>query len=256
MEFQIISDLHLDQLKYPYRLSTIEKMIYPKSPILVLAGDICHIEKIENHTVFFDYISESFEYVIYIPGNHEFYGKEKGIEQLEKIIDSFFTQRYKNIYYLNNRSIIIENVIFTGSCLWCNPIVQDPPPWFRANLTKEELGEMYEKSVSYLEKVSSLKNGKKHVIITHYPPIHTKNYYMNMNKDIENDILYLFENSSKYKKYEEYYQNKDITLQYSPDLWIFGHTHMNFDKYIGETRYLSNQKKDKKCYKNFFSVYI
>lgn len=242
--FQTISDLHLDQLKYPY-MNMIEKIIKPCCSIIVLGGDICFIENIDKHYQFFEYISQNFEYVVYVPGNHEFYNNNgKTIEELETYIE-FFLKKYTNIYYLNNRSMIIEDILFTGSCLWCNPILQDPPPWFHINIKKDEIRDLYIKSINYLNKVSKLKGNKKHVLITHYPPIRLRSYYDC--KEYEN----FFENSSKYKKYEEYYENNNIILEFSPDLWIFGHTHMNFDKYIDGTRYISNQRKDKKYCKNF-----
>lgn len=246
--FQIISDLHLDQLKYNY-MNIIDKLIKPSCPILVLGGDICFIETIDKHIKFFEHVSDNFEYVIYVPGNHEFYNNEgKTVEELEKTLE-IFLKKYSNIYYLNNKSMIIEGVLFTGSCLWCNPIYEEPPPWFHINIKKENIQNMYNKSLNYLKKVSKLKSNKKHVLITHYPPISLKKYYLETD---EAEFL----NSPKYKKYEEYYENKDIVLDYSPDIWIYGHTHNNFDKYIDGTRYISNQRKDKKYSKNCFLVDI
>jgi predicted phosphohydrolase len=223
MKIQIASDLHLDQLNSSY---DYKKLIYPESDILILAGDICHIENLNKYTNFFNYLNDNFHYIIYIPGNHEFYNKKslKIIEMTTMITD--FLKNYKNFIYLNNRSIIIEDILFTGSCLWCSPTV-DPPSWFNIDLSKEDICEMNFESIKYLNEISSLKH-QKHIIITHYPPIK----------------LDLNFHSTKYF-YKEYYVNKNLYLDYSPLYWIYGHTHSNFNKKIDNTTYISNQRKDK-----------
>lgn len=235
MNIQIASDLHLDQLKYP-NLNSINELIIPNSDILVLAGDICHIESLNSFKNFFNYLSENFKYIIYIPGNHEFYTKKStNIEDLEKTIEDFFN-KYKNFVYLNNKSVLFGDVLISGSCLWCSPSI-DPPPWFHINIKKEKIKQMHEESIKYLDKVSSLKI-EKHLIITHYPPINMVN---TSRKD--ND------------KYIDYYRNENISLTSNPKYWIFGHTHKNFFKIIDKTTYLSNQRKDK-TYKNSFIITV
>lgn len=223
---QYSSDLHLDQLTS----YSPTDFIYPKSDILILAGDICHISRINHHQLFFKYISNTFQYVIYVPGNHEFYSYDMSITELEDTLKNFL-KNYPNIFYLNNSSIFIEDILFTGSTLWCNP-QNDPPNWFRINLSKEEVSYMYNKSVQYLNKISSYFHlPHKHVMITHYPPI-----YIECKKKKEHHD----------RKYDEYYQNKNIDLPNPPSFWIFGHIHENFNQFIGRTCYLSNQRKDKK----------
>jgi hypothetical protein len=44
-------------------------LIHPRSDILILAGDICHISDVERYTSFFEYVSENFQYVLYILSN-------------------------------------------------------------------------------------------------------------------------------------------------------------------------------------------
>lgn len=232
MKIQIASDLHLDQMK---NLGDYKKIICPKSDVLVLAGDVCHIENIHIFSTFFQYINDNFHYVIYVPGNHEFYNKKSlRISDMSETIQNFLSN-YKNIIYLNNRSVLIEDILFSGSCLWCCPSI-NPPPWFDINIDKDEINKMHKESIKYLNKVSSIKHNK-HLIITHYPPIPI------------NNIKY----SEKKDKYKEYYTNKNIWLEYSPKYWIFGHTHNNFYQEINDTIYISNQRKDK-IYKNDFTI--
>jgi len=232
MKIQISSDLHLDQLKEfnSYDFQEYKKLINPEGDILILAGDVCHIEHLKKYEKFFNYLNTSFHYIIYIPGNHEFYNKKLlKIEKMTEIITEFLKD-YKNFIYLDNKSVIIEDILFTGSCLWCNPNI-DPPPWFKIDISKEELCRMNKESIEYLDKASSI-NHKNHIVITHYPPLKL-------------DLKF---NSSK-DYYKDYYINKNLQLNSPPKYWIFGHTHKNFNQEINETTYLSNQRKDR-TYKN------
>ena len=236
MNIQVASDLHLDQLK-SFEYKDYKRLISPYGNILILAGDICHIENIYKYSNFFKYLNDNFQYIIYIPGNHEFYNKKKmSISELNTSIEDFLKE-YNNFIYLNDKSVLIDDVLFTGSCLWCNPSI-NPPSWFDIDINKESIIKMHKDSINYLNKVSSI-NHEKHVIITHYPPI-----YMDIKRSKNENFKDL---------YKDYYVNNDIFLTSSPKYWIFGHTHKNFNKIINNTTYVSNQRKDK-TYKNTFTI--
>jgi predicted phosphohydrolase len=249
LNIQYASDLHLDQLT-TYQP---EELIVVKSNILILGGDICHIMKMDNHQAFFQYVSNSFQYVLYIPGNHEFYMKKENCKYTDhkediysketehteytqnitisdmELIAKTFLNNFKNIIYLNNASVFIEDILFTGSCLWCNP-ENEPPAWFHIPISAKEIREMYHSSVEYLNKISSLQF-PRHMIITHYPPL---------------PIMSSKRPSPIRIKYNDYYQNSMISLQYPPSIWMFGHIHENVTVKKQSTLYISNQRKDKK----------
>ncbi|WP_088653547.1 metallophosphoesterase [Geofilum rhodophaeum] len=75
MKVQYCSDLHLEFFQNAKFLN--ENPIKPVGDILVLAGDIIYWEQENFKHWFFDYISDNFKEVYYIPGNHEFYSGKK-----------------------------------------------------------------------------------------------------------------------------------------------------------------------------------
>ena len=233
-KIQVSSDLHLDQIINLHSLEEYQSIINPVANILILAGDVCHIYTMEKHVLFFEYVNSHFQFILYIPGNHEFYNDESlSIDVLETRIQKFL-QTYQNIVYLNNRSIVIDNILFTGSCMWCNP-EYEPPSWFKINLSKKDIKDLFNESVFYLDKVSKLSY-KNHIIITHYPPIYLQTFKIN--------------------KYNDYYYNNNIILTNFPNFWIFGHIHKNIEKNINDTKYVSNQYKDKRYSNSYFITNI
>jgi len=71
MKIQYCSDLHLE---FPMNSDYImEAKIPPLGDILVLAGDITYLGDVFYKHTFFDYLSDNFSFVYWVPGNHEFY---------------------------------------------------------------------------------------------------------------------------------------------------------------------------------------
>lgn len=106
MKVQIISDIHLEY--YNKNFCDFKSIIKPEKDckILFLAGDIGHIEH-STFRPFMDYVSENWNEIYYVCGNHEFYQTDtninncKTIEELEYEYDELFLE-YWNIYYLHN----------------------------------------------------------------------------------------------------------------------------------------------------------
>ena len=67
MSFQLYSDIHTELSKKSY------PEITPTTKYLILAGDIGKITTV-NFKQFITYCSERWEKVLYVFGNHEFYG--------------------------------------------------------------------------------------------------------------------------------------------------------------------------------------
>ena len=112
MKIQYCSDLHLE---FQENSLFLEKYpIVPMADILILAGDITYLRQDFYKHSFFDYISENWKQIYWVPGNHEFYC---GID-----VNSYnFSEPIKireNVYLVNNYSVEIDNIQFIFTCLW------------------------------------------------------------------------------------------------------------------------------------------
>src|SRR4051812_41512435 len=102
MRLHIISDLHLERSSFDLPATDAD--------LIVIAGDV--------HTglASFDWMRRSAggRPVIFVAGNHEFYGQD-----LPCLFDRFLSvARGTNIHPLENESITIDGVTFLGSTLW------------------------------------------------------------------------------------------------------------------------------------------
>ena len=97
MKIQYCSDLHLEFAQNEKFLA--DHPIQAVGDILVLAGDIIYWEPENFKHRFFDYVSDHFKAVYYIPGNHEFYsGKE--VQILDRPV---FEPLRENVFLVNNK---------------------------------------------------------------------------------------------------------------------------------------------------------
>jgi len=230
MKLRILSDLHLEFSDLS--LSTVDY------DVAILAGDI-HVKdkalawiqsNIPNKTV------------IYVLGNHEFYGKTypKHIAELKS------ATKGSNIHILENDKLTIDGINFFGSTLWtdfeafgdpriagyhCQQIMNDFKkirllPRY-SKLRAIDAGRIHKQAMHWLKSELSQCRGEKNVVITHHGP--SKKSLL---KRYANDL------SSA-----AYVSNLDgFILEYCPDYWIHGHLHNSVDYAIGSCRVLCNPR--------------
>lgn len=180
MELKVLSDLHLEHF-------VACQVFDPGSAdVLVLAGDILcakHLKRSgylsEVYRNFLDRCAANYEHVIYVLGNHEFWGYN--YEGTFRTIQSCLP---KNFELLNNGSVKIGPYKFIGSTLWTNFLNGNPLEVFDAQNTMHDytsirIGSNYRKfmatdslrihreSIEYIE--SELSDDPT-ILVSHHAP--------------------------------------------------------------------------------------
>ena len=180
MKVQIFSDLHLEFHKtYP--------QIKRYADTLILAGDIGCINK-TCFKKFIHYVSNNWDKIYYVLGNHEYYHSEKTYHNLKTLYKHFFSE-FKNITLLDKSYEIVGNTCFIGCTLWgyCNKettnisclknikikTINSIGDARTTCISKEFFNSLYSDESQWLiETINNIKQYKdidKIVVITHYP---------------------------------------------------------------------------------------
>jgi len=110
MRLWLLSDLHLDVNRaHPFALPDPR----PNHDVVVIAGDVQAGMAEAVAWIARQNLNE--RPVIYVGGNHEFYGHDR----LEGYLNGLeVAERHPNIHILERRSLAIGNVVFAGCTLW------------------------------------------------------------------------------------------------------------------------------------------
>jgi Icc-related predicted phosphoesterase len=232
MKLQIFSDLHVE----------FEPFVPPsvQVDVVILAGDI----HIGNKGIRWAKTAFPDRPVIYVLGNHEYYGKA-----YPKLVSDLKSETTgTNIQILENDSLVIDKVAFLGCTLWTDfKLFGDPriagyhatqsmtdyrkiriSPEYR-RLRSIDTTIIHNKSRQWLQtEITKLKDSAhKIVIITHHAPSPRSlpDFY-------RDDLL-----SAAYaSSLDELIQDTAV------DLWIHGHIHAQQDYTIGATRIVCNPR--------------
>lgn len=112
MKIQYISDIHLE-----FYNDILQIPIIPCAPILCLLGDIAYPDS-KNYDILLKWVSENYEKVFIISGNHEYYSKLT-YDEINNIINKKVSN-YPNITFLNNKIENYKGYTFIGCILWSN----------------------------------------------------------------------------------------------------------------------------------------
>lgn len=243
MKIAHCSDLHLDI--GPQALFCGN---FPDADVLILAGDIAELHFLapRNEQTYMGANVRSFlidacakyKNVIWVPGNHEYYGGI--IQDSEKNVGAFKKELgLYNLFFLEKNKITIDTVDFVCATLWTD-INKANPVCIGLSSQMNDYAQIQIRNFDVLSQLwpadtlsihqshrrfISLNSDKKSVVVTHHAP----------------SLL-----SSEYKQgLTAFYcctDMDDIILDNCPQLWIHGHTHEPVDYYIDKTRIVSNPR--------------
>lgn len=231
---QYASDLHLEFAENSSFLK--HNPMKAVGDILVLAGDIGYLgdDNYEKHP-FWNWASDNFCKVIVVPGNHEFYK----MFDLDKLYNGWIYNIRNNVTCYYNCTIDIDsNIDLIATTLWSEIKVQDayqtencisdfrrirsgsePLDWQRFN-------DEHYRCVQFL-KASVEKSTAKHIIVASH---HVPSFKL-MSDEFEGSAL----NGAFTVELSDYIASSPI------ECWIYGHSHRNIDRVIGNTQCISNQ---------------
>ena len=213
MKIQVLSDLHIEFEEFEY--------VETGSDVLILAGDI----HIKDKGVLWALDNIKNKPVIYVLGNHEFYGNA-----YPKLISSLKDKAQgSNVHILENDHLNVEGVNFFGCTLWtdfnlfgdprisgyqCQQIMTDykkirVSPRF-SKLCSIDVASIHRQSIQWLKSELDRKKGETNVVVTHHGPS-VKSLPVGQEDDVS---------SAAYVS-----QLEGVIAEYAPSYWVHGHMH-------------------------------
>jgi len=226
MRIQYFSDIHLE-------FGTCEFPV-TDADIVVAAGDI----GVDTEAV--DWLAQAPCPVIYIAGNHEYYGGD--VVHTQKHLEE--ACKKAQVDFLENVRADLDDVRFLGTTLWTDYAGGNENVMHEAEqcmndyhyiqydgspLTTATLLEIHRGSLEWLEAELAVPFKGKTVVVTHHAPT-LKSWYTT--EEMENDL----------RRFAYCNQLDALIRQYPIDLWIHGHIHSVSDYRMGGTRILANPR--------------
>jgi predicted phosphodiesterase len=254
MKITYCSDLHLN-------LGDFSLLESPEADVLILAGDIFIanellylddknnnitawiMDRLDRYVNFINQCCSLYKNVILILGNHEHYdGTFNNTAQI--ITDTF--NHLKNLHFLDNSSIMIQDVLFIGGTLWTDMNQQNLETIeimtekindyhniffdngvFLRNFEVEDGIQEHNKTLNFIQE--SVKTHNKVIVVTHHAPSKRSEHPRYKKKNLLNFA---------------YHSDLDDFIETNSQIkyWFHGHTHKKQDYKIGNTRILCNPR--------------
>jgi Icc-related predicted phosphoesterase len=256
----LASDLHLE-------FETITLPNTEDAKVLILSGDICVAHSLHDHPIskpvpedamkpgrnqgaavkfreFFHHVSQEYDHIVYIAGNHEFYhGRFPDVyDWLREEV-----KNYPNIHFLDKEQIEIEGITFVGGTLWTDMNKNDPTTMqliegmmndFRiirnsqrnyARFAPLDSVCHHRETLEYIKSVVDSDASKKYVVVGHHAPTALSIHEM-YKKDT-------WMNGGYHSDLSEFILDRPQIV-----LWTHGHMHNPSDYMMGETRIVCNPR--------------
>ncbi|MCW3128179.1 MAG: metallophosphoesterase [Bacteroidetes bacterium] len=232
MKIQYCSDLHLE---FPENDLLLQRSpLEVAGDVLILSGDIVPFRFMSKFAHFFDYISDHYKTVYWLPGNHEYYGSDASERSGE-----VYEEIRSNVFLVNNIAVKEGDLRLVFSTLWAyiHPdneyFITKGISDFRAikykhrQLQANHFNYLHHTCMTFLKNTLNEKVSGQTIVATHHVP--TKlNYPAQYKNSVYNDAFVV-----------ELY---DLIADTQPDYWIYGHHHTNTPAFnIEKTVLLTNQ---------------
>lgn len=233
-KIQYASDLHLEFAENSNYLK--QHPLTVNGEILVLAGDIGYLND-ENYSKhpFWNWVSDNYQQVIVIPGNHEFYK----MFDIDTLYNGWTYDIRPNVHCYYNAVIPIgKDAELIATTLWSIIKPQDAYQTemgitdFRRirygseSLSWERFNNEHYRCKCFLEESVKASKAKHILVATHHVPS-----FQLMSPEFKGSNF----NGAFTVELGEYISGSSI------EYWIYGHSHRNIDNMIGNTKCISNQ---------------
>jgi predicted MPP superfamily phosphohydrolase len=232
MTFLYCSDLHFEFRENENFLKG--NPIKAAGDILLLAGDIVPFAIQKKHDWFFDLISDQFEMVYWVPGNHEYYGYD-----LAKKCGTFNEEIRENVFLINNAVATYQDVRLIFSTLWTEIAPANEEDirlgmsdfhtikYMKDRFRPTDYTQLHRESREFLNSALKQTHPGKTLVITHHVPTFL-NYPEKYRGDALNEAFAV--------------ELFDLIEPSGVDYWIYGHHHQYIPEFeIGRTRLVTNQ---------------
>lgn len=236
MKLWILSDLHVDvNRRFPFKLPDP----HPPHDAVIVAGDIC--QGLADGIGFIAAEKLNAKPVVYVAGNHEFYGHDRHEGLAEGRAEAV---KYRNIHLLERDCLELDGVMFAGCTLWTDYSYAGIREQARAMhwaarrmsdhrlisdgksaWSPEKALTEHQASRAWLSQQLSPDRTRPMVVVTHHAP--SRNSVQPRYRD---DLL------------TAAFASDLDALVANADLWIHGHLHASIDYRLGDCRVIANPR--------------
>ncbi len=239
MKIFYMSDLHLEF--GPLSLVDFEGT---KDDIVILSGDIGVAASIRSLHSFLAELKERVRLVLYIPGNHEFYG-----QNMSKSLEDLYTMQHQlgnNVIFGEKIYRVINDIAFIGATMWTDFKNRD---WYAMQHCSRNMSDF-----------DVIRHGKDN---RRFLPEDSINIFEDHYKFIEHSVriaradnlktvVFTHHGVSEIASLPQFKGSilqgaffasmEDEILTWQPNVWIHGHIHNTVDFSIDQTRILTNPR--------------
>lgn len=241
MKVKLFSDLHLDQHCEYFTFNP------GSGELLILAGDILCAKHFKTdgdlnkiYKSFLNYCSSNFKNVLYVLGNHEYYGYN-----YESTLKTISENLPNNITILNNSSKKIEDWVFIGGTLWTDHNKENPINMIHNSMAMNDyrairIGSNFRK----LRSEDTVKFYKE-----------TKKYFEGELEKHKNEKVFMISHMApSFMSIHPHYRDSNYNSAYCTDMnewicdrpqikyWAHGHIHYPQNYKINECRVIANPR--------------